>query len=183
MRASLRLAFVGALASMLSACVVYRPMPVAQPVNQPVRQPAPAEPVYSPAGPGASYGPPPSPPPAAPRPQYAQYGWVRSVDVVRAQPQTSGGGALAGAILGAVIGRQFGSAGTGRAAGTAIGAVGGAIVGNEIEKDQYRRVARDHVRVVIDLERGGSMVFAVPDDGGLHPGERVRIENNQIFRL
>jgi hypothetical protein len=37
--------------------------------------------------------------------------------------------------------------------------------------------------VVVDLERGGAMVFHVPDDGGLRPGERVRIENNQIMRL
>jgi outer membrane lipoprotein SlyB len=116
-----------------------------------------------------------------PSPQYAQYGYVRSVEHLQAQPATSGGGALAGAIVGAVIGRQFGGGSGGRAAGTAIGAVGGAIVGNEIERSQQG--ARSFVRVVVDLERGGALVFSVPDDGGLRPGERVRVENNQIVRL
>ena len=128
-------------------------------------------PVYSPVRP--AYGNPGA---------YSQYGVVRSIEVVRARESTSGGGALAGAIVGAVIGRQFGGGSGGRAAGTAIGAVGGALIGNEIEKNQ--RGTRDHWRVVVDPERGGPpMTFEVPDDGGLRPGERVRVENNQIYRL
>lgn len=143
------------VAAVLSACAT-RPHPVS------------SAPVYSPYGPGYQG-------------QYAQYGHVRSVDYMQAQQATSGGGALAGAIVGAVIGRQFGGGSGGRAAGTAVGAVGGAIVGNEIEKN--RTGARPFYRVVVDLERGGTMVFNVLDDGGLRPGERVRIENNQIQRL
>lgn len=145
------------LAAILSACATHH------------RPPEASAPVYSPSRPGAH--------PA----QYVHYGYVRSIDYMRAQQATSGGGALAGAILGAVIGRQFGNGGNSRAAGTAIGAVGGAIVGNEIEKNQTG--ARAFYRVVVDLERGGTMVFNVTDDGGLRPGERVRIENNQIIRL
>ncbi len=125
-------------------------------------------PVYSSSRPGASV--------------HVQYGYVRSLDYVNAQQATSGGGALAGAIIGAVIGRQMGGGSNGRAAGTAVGAVGGAIIGNEIEKHQTN--ARARWRVMVDPENGGSpLTFDVPDAGGLYVGERVRIENNQIYRL
>ncbi|TXC65899.1 glycine zipper 2TM domain-containing protein [Piscinibacter aquaticus] len=76
---------------------------------------------------------------------------VQSIDLVRAESQTTGGGALLGGLIGAVVGRQIGS-GSGRDAGTAVGAVGGAIIGNQIEKNN--RGARDFYRVSIVTQQG-----------------------------
>ena|SRR5690349_8997928 len=123
---------------------------------------------------------PPAPPPP---PVYSQvsadYGVVRNIDLVQTR-QSSGGGAIIGGVLGAVIGNQFG-AGTGRAAATAAGAVGGAIAGNEIEK---RRAGTDQAyRVTIAMDNGALRTVDVADTGGLQPGERVRVDGNQIIRL
>jgi len=125
-----------------------------------------------------------SAPPAPPPPVYSQvsadYGVVRNIDLVQTRSQSSGGGAIIGGVLGAVIGNQFG-AGTGRAAATAAGAVGGAIAGNEIEK---RRAGTDQAyRVTIAMDNGSMRTVDVADTGGLQPGERVRVDGNQIIRL
>jgi outer membrane lipoprotein SlyB len=111
--------------------------------------------------------------------QRVEYGQVHSIDLIRAQNQTTGGGGLVGGVLGAVVGRQIGS-GSGRTAGTLIGAVGGAIIGNEIEKNQ--RGARDFYRVAIRTQQGDIRSFDYAQLAELHVGDRVRIENNQVYR-
>lgn len=108
-----------------------------------------------------------------------QYGVVHSIDTVRAQTQTSGGGALVGGVVGAVVGRQIGS-GSGRDAGTAVGAVAGAIIGNEIEKNN--RGHRDVYRVTVRVDYGGLRSFDYAQLNDLRVGDRVRIENNQLYR-
>ena len=111
--------------------------------------------------------------------QRVEYGQVHSIDLVRAQNQTTGGGGLVGGVIGAVVGRQIGS-GSGRAAGTLVGAVGGAIIGNEIEKNN--RGARDFYRVAIRTDQGQVRSFDYQTLAELHIGDRVRIENNQVYR-
>lgn len=118
-----------------------------------------------------------APAPAAYR---SEYGRVQSIDLVRAENQTSGGGAVLGGLIGAVVGRQIGD-GSGRAAGTLIGAAGGAIIGNQIEKNQ--RGAQDVYRVAIRTEQGQLRSFDYQQPGDLRVGDRVRIENNQVFRF
>lgn len=108
-----------------------------------------------------------------------EYGQVQSIDVVRAESQTSGGGALLGGLIGAVVGRQIGS-GSGRDAGTAVGAVGGAIIGNQIEKNN--RGARDFYRVAILTQGGQVRSFDYQQLADLRVGDRVRIEQNQVYR-
>lgn len=108
-----------------------------------------------------------------------QYGVVQSIDTVRAQNQTSGGGAIVGGVVGAVVGRQIGS-GSGRDAGTAVGAVAGAIIGNEIEKNSKNR--HDVYRVTVRVDRGGLRSFDYARLDDLRIGDRVRIENNQLYR-
>ena len=126
-----------------------------------------------------------APPPAASignTPVYgpqAEYGRVQSIDLLRAESQTSGGGAVLGGLLGAVVGRQVGS-GNGRTAGTLVGAVGGALIGNQIEKGQ--RGAQDVYRVVIRTEGGGMRSFDYQQLADLHVGDRVRIDGNQVYR-
>ena len=109
----------------------------------------------------------------------AEYGRVQSVDLVRGESQTTGGGALLGGLVGAVVGRQLGS-GNGRTAGTMVGAAGGAIIGNQIEKNQ--RGAQDVWRVVVRTDQGSVRSFDYGQPAGLNPGDRVRIDGNQLLR-
>ena len=108
-----------------------------------------------------------------------EYGRVQSIDFVRAESQTSGGGAVLGCLVGAVVGRQIGS-GSGRTAGTVVGAVGGALIGNQIEKN--RRGAQDLYRVVIRTDSGETRSFDYAQLAELRAGDRVRIEGNQVYR-
>jgi outer membrane lipoprotein SlyB len=121
----------------------------------------------------------PAAPPAYPAAAPIEYGQIHSIDLLRAENQTSGGGALVGGVAGAVVGRQFGS-GSGRTAGTLIGAVAGAVIGNEIEKQN--RGARDVYRVVVRTDRGQLRAFDYAQLGEVRVGDRVRIENNQVYR-
>lgn len=119
-------------------------------------------------------------PPTQPSSSYRfEDGRVQSIDLVRAESQTSGGGALLGGVIGAVVGRQIGS-GSGRDAGTAVGAVGGAIIGNQIEKNQ--RGPQSFYRIAILTQSGQMRTFDYAQPGDLRVGDRVRIENNQLYR-
>lgn len=112
----------------------------------------------------------------------AAYGRVSDIDAIgipREQPQ--GAGAVAGGIIGAIIGRQFGHSSSGKNVGTVAGAVGGAVVGNEIERNARRD--EGGVRVTVRLDGGGSRRFDFRDSGDLRVGDRVRIENGQLYRL
>lgn len=130
------------------------------------------EPVYGGSRPGAS------------QPYYGEvaYGQVRSIENIGAlQDQPQGAGAVAGAIVGGVVGRQFGDSHHGRNVGTVVGAVGGAVIGNEIEKNARRESTG--VRVVVQLERGGTRSFDFKSQVDLRVGDRVRIEGDRLYRL
>ncbi|HEY0856088.1 MAG TPA: glycine zipper 2TM domain-containing protein [Albitalea sp.] len=143
------------LAALAAGCASRPAQTVYQPAYQPVYRPVPGSDAH------------------------AQYGVVHSIDTIRAQNRVSGGGAIVGGVVGAVVGRQIGS-GSGRDAGTAVGAVAGAIIGNEIEKNQ--RQQRDIYRVTVRVDRGGLRSFDYAQLDDLRVGDRVRIENNQLYR-
>jgi outer membrane lipoprotein SlyB len=110
------------------------------------------------------------------------YGRVSDIDPIGIpQEQPQGAGAVTGGIIGAIIGRQFGNSSSGKNVGTVAGAVGGAVVGNEIEKNARRDGGG--VRITVQLEQGGVRRFDFRDRGGLRVGDRVRIENGQLYRL
>lgn len=109
-----------------------------------------------------------------------QYGQVQSIEVVKAQSQTTGVGAVAGGVIGAVLGHQVGT-GSGRDAATGVGAVGGAIIGNELEKN--RRGATDFQRVAVRFDNGVVRSYDLPESAALRVGDRVRVENGQVVRL
>lgn len=113
---------------------------------------------------------------------YVEYGRVSNVEVLRTQEQGKGSGigAVLGGVAGAVVGHQIGS-GSGRDAATVIGAVGGAVAGNAIEKSQSTNV-RETYRVTVQLDHGGARAYDVPSYGELRIGDRVRIENNLLYR-
>jgi outer membrane lipoprotein SlyB len=108
-----------------------------------------------------------------------QYGVVHSIDMVRAQSQTSGGGAAVGGAIGGLIGNQI-EHGHRKAVATTVGILAGAIIGNEIEKNKQGR--RDVYRVTVQVERGGLAHFDYASLDNLRVGDRVRIENNQLYR-
>lgn len=114
--------------------------------------------------------------------QYTQLGTVTGIDSVHGAQTTSGAGVAIGGVAGAVIGRQFGDKGNGRALGTMLGAFAGAVLGNEIER-QNRGGSRGYTRVKVQLDRGGERAFNIAQAAELRVGDRVRIENNQMYRL
>lgn len=122
---------------------------------------------------------------AAPVPQSqggyhgVQYGVVQNIETVRAQSQTSGGGAIVGGVVGGLIGHQV-DHGARKDLATGVGVVAGALIGNEIEKNN--RGAHDIYRVTVQTERGGVRSFDYATLNDLRIGDRVRIENNQLYR-
>lgn len=117
----------------------------------------------------------------APRPvvRSAHLGEVSSIEAITDRPKGSGGGAVIGGVLGGVLGHQVGS-GNGNTLATAAGAVGGAVLGNKVERD---RNAHTTYRVHVRLDNGESRSFDEASESGLHVGDRVRIEGDQIHRV
>jgi outer membrane lipoprotein SlyB len=107
-------------------------------------------------------------------------GSIASIEPIRTRPRGSGAGAVIGGVLGAVVGNQFGH-GLGRAAMTGAGAAGGAIAGNNVERNVKEGVAgyRIHVR----LDNGSTRTFRRSSVGGLHVGERVRVDSGSFHRV
>jgi len=110
-------------------------------------------------------------------PARAEYGTVRSIELVRNDSHASGAGAVIGAVLGGVLGNQIGH-GDGRAAATVAGAVGGGVAGNAIEK---RTRNNDEIyQVGVRFEDGSYRNFNFQQVGDLRIGDRVRWDNGQL---
>ena len=59
------------------------------------------------------------------------------------------------------------------------------MIGHQIEKQQ-RGDGKARIRVTVALDQGGVVTVDSPDDTtlqDLRPGDRVRVENNRVFRL
>jgi outer membrane lipoprotein SlyB len=165
MRSSFRFASVAssvALVAGLAACA-------GQPVNSTPVATYPAGAVY-PAGMPAPVG-------------AIEYGRVANVEVIRTQePAPSGaGGAIIGGIAGAVLGHQIGG-GSGRDLATIAGGVGGAIAGNAIQKNANTQV-HDVYRVSVQVDNGAYRAYDLAGPVDLRSGDRVRIENGQLYRI
>lgn len=113
-------------------------------------------------------------------PVMAEYGTVQGVALVPVASRPSGAGIVIGAVLGAVIGNQFGK-GSGRALTTIGGAVGGGVAGNAIEERQ--RTNEEVYRVTVRLDNGAYRDFDFQEIHNLRAGDRVRVENGQLYRL
>lgn len=108
-----------------------------------------------------------------------QYGTVSSIEQIESQGRTSGLGAAIGGVAGGLAGRQIGS-GTGRDVATVAGAVGGAVIGNQVEK---RRAGPETAyRVTIRSDGGGYQSYEQATIGDLRVGDRVIVEDGQVFR-
>ena len=120
-----------------------------------------------------------------PQGAYVEYGRVNNVEIIRTQEPARGPGigAVIGGVAGAVVGSQIG-AGTGRTAATVIGAVGGAVAGNAIEKSRTANTAAgESYRVSVQVDNGSLRAYDMTSYGELRIGDRVRIENGQLYRV
>ncbi|MBA4326728.1 MAG: hypothetical protein C0428_00705 [Polaromonas sp.] len=123
----------------------------------------------------------------APQGNYVEYGRVNNLEVVQSQDRaksTGGLGMVLGGVAGAVVGRQIGG-GSGRDIATVVGAVGGAVAGNAIEANRNAANApvNQSYRVSVQMDNGTMRAYEVPSYGELRIGDRVRIQNNQLFRM
>ena len=107
------------------------------------------------------------------------YGVVESIQPVATKRSGPGVGAIAGGVLGGVLGNQVGS-GTGRTAATAAGAIGGAVVGNRVE--QSRGAQTNAYQIGVRMDNGGYATVTQENVSNLSVGNRVRIENGQVYR-
>lgn len=114
---------------------------------------------------------------------FVEYGRVNNIEVFQnpQQAQGPGIGAVLGGVAGAVVGRQIGG-GTGRDFATIAGAVGGAVAGNAIQNNNRNANVSQTYRVTVQLDNSGTRAYDVPATGELRVGDRVRIQNNQLFR-
>jgi outer membrane lipoprotein SlyB len=108
------------------------------------------------------------------------YGTVEAIEIFRtADNQPVNVGTLLGGLAGGVIGHQIGS-GRGNTAATIAGAIGGAVVGTEVEKKQ---VQGSRYRITVRLDSGSALIIEDARDVNLRVGDRVRLENNRIYRV
>lgn len=177
-KAVLLASLVALSAVSLSGCIA--PSPYGAYGSQPqYAQPAYAQPSYA----QPAYTPPPPPPSegyyAQPGSYGEQYGTVAGIRPIGGATSPSGvAGTLVGAVVGGVIGNQFGR-GHGRDAATVIGALGGAVAGNQIGQNVGQPSG---YRVDIQLGDGTMRSFDMQTPGDLRPGDRVRVDGNQISR-
>lgn len=114
---------------------------------------------------------------------YIEYGRISNVEVMRQQGQTqgSGVGAIIGGIAGAVVGSQIGG-GSGKTAATVVGGLGGAVAGNAIEQSRPGQVTETY-RISVQMDNGTYRSYDLTTVGQMRIGDRVRIENGQLFRM
>lgn len=127
---------------------------------------APAYPLASPAYPApASYS--------------NSYGTIDSIRVSQSAAAGSGTGAVVGALVGGLLGNQVGG-GNGRTAATIAGVLGGAMMGDRLE--QRNAQPREVYQVGVRLDSGGYQTVTEDSAAGLQVGNRVRIENDRVYR-
>lgn len=114
-----------------------------------------------------------------------EYGRVTSIEYMPVGTQAPSGpnilGAVVGGVAGAVLGRQVGG-GSGRDAATVIGGVAGAAVGSQVGRDSRGATTSTGYRVTVQTDQGVLRTYEVNSTGDLRVGDRVRIENNVIYR-
>lgn len=117
------------------------------------------------------------------QPQYVQQGRVMNIETVRVQDGSGvgAGGAIAGGVLGGVLGNQVGG-GSGRTLATIAGVVGGALAGSAVQNSMGGGSVRDIYRVTVQLQDGSMRAVDYQYAPQLSVGEYVRVEGNQIHR-
>lgn len=112
---------------------------------------------------------------------YVAYGVVDSIQQSRGGIADSGigAGAVIGGVVGGVLGNQVGG-GTGKTIATVAGVAGGALIGHQVDKNRQGNNLTYTVNV--RLNNGDMQVIHMDGISDLRVGDRVRIENGQLFR-
>jgi outer membrane lipoprotein SlyB len=120
--------------------------------------------------------------PNYPQGQTARYGYVEAVEVAPGEQRSSGPGigAIGGAIAGGVLGNQVGS-GTGRAAATVGGAVAGGVIGHQVEQHMKGPQTATSYRFRVRMDDGSYQTFTQERHDNIRVGDRVRVENGQVW--
>jgi outer membrane lipoprotein SlyB len=125
----------------------------------------------------------PSQPYPMPAPSYSSAFGV--IDSIQTTPAGSSGNAMGiGAVLGGVVGGLLGNqvgGGTGRTAATVAGAIGGAMVGNQVEQRNNTQL-RNMYQIGVRLDNGSYQTVMQDNVADLQIGNRVRIENDRVYR-
>jgi outer membrane lipoprotein SlyB len=107
------------------------------------------------------------------------YGSVETIEIYRASDNKPiNVGTVLGGIAGGVIGHQIGG-GAGNTVATIAGAIGGAVLGSELEP----RVNGSRYRITVRLDSGSTVIVEDSREVELRVGDRVRVENNRVFRV
>ena len=107
------------------------------------------------------------------------YGTVDAIEVYRApEDKPVNAGTVLGGIAGGVIGHQIGS-GRGKTVATIAGTIGGAVIGHEVEK----KVNGSRYRITVRLDSGSTVILEDSGEVELRVGDRVRVENDRLYRL
>ena len=112
---------------------------------------------------------------------HASYGVVDSIQKSSGGIANSGVGVgtIIGGVVGGVLGNQVGG-GTGKTVATVAGVAGGAFIGHEIDKNRQSNNPSYAVRV--RLNNGDFQTVDLDNVGDLRVGDRVRLENKQLYR-
>ncbi|MGE4243430.1 glycine zipper 2TM domain-containing protein [Ramlibacter sp.] len=128
-------------------------------------------------------------PSVATAPAMLEFGRVTNIEYLpvgtNSPLASSGGTNILGAVVGGLAGGALGNmvgGGSGRAAATVLGAVGGAMVGNRIARNQQGLTTAPGYRVTVQTDNGLMRMYEVGATGDLRVGDRVRVENNVIYR-
>ncbi len=100
-----------------------------------------------------------------------EWGRVATVAPVTIEGHSTELGTVGGAAVGYSLGRIIGDGSGSRVAG-AVGGVAGAVAGREIEKAV---TSESGLEIMVDMDRGDSLVIVQSADVSFQPGERVRV--------
>lgn len=101
----------------------------------------------------------------------AEWARVVSVTPVNIEGQYTELGTVGGGAIGYSLGRIVGDGSGSRVAG-AVGGVAGAVAGRELEKAV---TSESGLEIMVDMDRGDTLVIVQSADVGFSAGERVRV--------
>ncbi len=113
------------------------------------------------------------------------YGRVSSIEYVPPGTPTARNSNIIGAVVGGVAGAALGhtiGGGSGRDVATVLGGVAGAAVGSQVGRNASGTTTTPSYRVTVQSDQGGAYTYEVGAAGELKVGDRVRVENNVIYR-
>ena len=114
-----------------------------------------------------------------------EYGRVTNIEYLPVGTNAPATNSIIGAVVGGLAGAALGSTiggGAGRTAATVLGGVAGAAIGNNIARNQQGITTSPGYRVTVQTDTGTMRTYEVSATGDLRVGDRVRVENNVIYR-